>query len=237
MANATENQMTEDMELQGRQVRSVYLLTYSQADLSVVPDRGAFAEKVVESFRHVGADINQWACSMEQHQEGGWHFHMVVKLAALHRWLAVKNYLNRNYGIVCHFSNRHSNYYTAWKYVTKEDITYIQSAEHPDLVNPTDRRQTVDDSNRGAADTSESGRKRRKKRLTAYEVSKIIISNGIQTRTELLAFANAQELLGKTDVAEFIVNRGAKCVAETLEVRSSCYGVELGGDVGNRKPG
>lgn len=34
-----------------------------------------------------------------------------------------------------HFSNVHINYFTAWRYVTKEDTEYKQSEAHPDLSN------------------------------------------------------------------------------------------------------
>ena len=33
------------------------------------------------------------------------------------------------------FSNSHDNYYSAWKYVTKEDEEVLQSADHPHLWN------------------------------------------------------------------------------------------------------
>ena len=34
-----------------------------------------------------------------------------------------------------HYSNCHTNYYTAWLYTTKEDESFIQSQYHPDLAN------------------------------------------------------------------------------------------------------
>ena len=55
-----------------------------------------------------------------------------------------------------------------------------------------------------------------KKRLTSFELSEIIVEKGIRTRTELLAFANKQKSEGKCDIAEFIVNRGPRVVAEVL---------------------
>ena len=35
--------------------------------------------------------------------------------------------------VAVNFSNRHHNYYSAWRYVTKEDPNYEQSEGHPDL--------------------------------------------------------------------------------------------------------
>jgi len=58
--------------------------------------------------------------------------------------------------------------------------------------------------------------KKRKKRMTSFELSEIIITKSIKTRTELLAYANKQKLQGKSDIAEFIVNRGPRVVSEVL---------------------
>ena len=54
---------------------------------------------------------------------------MCLKLDRNQRWLRAKNYLNEKYGISAHFSSVHANYYTAWKYVTKDE------EGHPHLNN------------------------------------------------------------------------------------------------------
>ena len=59
--------------------------------------------------------------------------------------------------------------------------------------------------------------KAKRKRMTSYELSEIILAKNIKSRTELLALAREQKQEGKIDLAEFIVNRGAKVVAEVLE--------------------
>ena len=132
--------------------------------------------------------------------------------------------------ISVHFSEIHNNYYSAWKYVTKEDEEYIQSKGHPDLSDTGSprtkegsianiaRAQKRERSNTGdisgdhesglEEDTSQKNtRKPRKmqveakrKRLSAYELSEVILSKNIKTRTELLAFARQQKVEGKTDI-------------------------------------
>ena len=47
-------------------------------------------------------------------------------------------------------------------------------------------------------------------------MSTIVVSKQIKSRTELLALASAQKAEGKTDLAEFIVNRGTKVVEEVI---------------------
>ena len=58
--------------------------------------------------------------------------------------------------------------------------------------------------------------KKRKKRLSSFELSEIIVTKEIKTRTQLLAYANNQKCQGKNDIAEFIVNRGPRVVSEVL---------------------
>ena len=39
------------------------------------------------------------------------------------------------------FSSVHANYYSAWKYATKEDAKYMQSQDHPDLQSSPPKTQ------------------------------------------------------------------------------------------------
>ena len=67
-----------------------------------------------------------------------------------------------------------------------------------------------------ASCSNQSRTKQRKKRLTSFELSKLIVRKAIKRRTELLAYANEQNLTGKSDIAGFIVNRGPRVVSEVL---------------------
>ena len=58
-------------------------------------------------------------------------------------------------------------------------------------------------------------------------MAEIIPSKRLRKRTELLAFSNQQRQEGKTDLAEFIVNRGKKAVNE---VYCHCVGDEIGAE-------
>jgi len=61
-----------------------------------------------------------------------------------------------------------------------------------------------------------SVKQKRSRRLSCYEVSNIILEKKIQNRTELLALASAQKAEGKTDLAEFVMNRGNRVVEECI---------------------
>ena len=67
---------------------------------------------------------------------------------------------------------------------------------------------------RGSA--RKSAKQRRSQRLSSFQVSTIVVSKQIKSRTELLALASAQKAEGKTNLAEFIVNRGTKVVEEVI---------------------
>ena len=207
-------------------VRQVYLITYSQANLEHFPTRRSFAECVVETFNVTGAGVMQWACCREEHRDEGEHYHLAVKLERIRRLSAVKTLLQEKHGISVHFSNTHNNYYSAWKYVTKEDEEVLQSANHPNLWNSKpprtdkacEKRSSIGRTRSSANATDEGPSKpTKRKRLSAFELSEIILERGIKTRTELLALAQEQKEEGKTDIAEFVVNRGAGVVAEVID--------------------
>ena len=67
-----------------------------------------------------------------------------------------------------------------------------------------------------ASCSKQSRTKQRKKRMTFFELSKLIVRKGIKSQTELLAYANEQKLTGKSDIVEFIVDRGSRVVSEVL---------------------
>ena len=233
--------------LRSRDLRYVFLVTYSQADEQKIPTRRAFADTVVESFTSTSSELQviQWCCCQETHKNGGLHYHLALKVNKYQRWMNSKRYLQDRYGINVHYSARHHNYFSAWKYVTKSDKDYIESQDHPDLNDypgpRTDaasrarrRVRAYNSSNRASqldeADTldeeaeSETSRPpKKKKRLTPFEVSEIIQSRTIKTVTELQALAQEQRDEGKTNLAEFLLSRSPRFVADLLKTSWDMY--------------
>ena len=146
-----------------------------------------------------------------------------------------------NYGVSVHYSSVHHNYYSMWKYVTKSDEDYVQSDEHPrlqDAAKPKTsnasqarcKRKTKPPARYSVAQEStlededeigegpSSGRKnKRKRRMTAFEVSQIIVEGNIKSLTKLQALALEQKGEGKTDLAEFLINRNPRAVADVMQ--------------------
>lgn len=201
------------------------MLTYSQADEERFPSRRSFADAVLDAFSRTPAQILQWVCPRENHSNGGIHYHMAVKLDRNHHWLRVRNALQNCYDIHVNFSSRHYNYFSAWSYVTKEDRDFLQSEGHPDLQNTTPPRTNAAcisnarcrNDNADEDDHSSTQSSKKKKRLSSFKVSEMILEKKIKSRTELLAFAQLQKEEGKSDLAEFIVNRGPRVITQVLD--------------------
>ena len=100
---------TEQSEALGsRQVRSIYLITYSRANEDIVPNQESFVQLVRDSFDNADpltrCGIVRWVCSQERHRDGDIHYHMAVKLNARRRWLKIHNYLGERHRVKMHFS-------------------------------------------------------------------------------------------------------------------------------------
>ncbi|KAK3707520.1 hypothetical protein QZH41_006507 [Actinostola sp. cb2023] len=74
---------------------------------------------------------------------------------------------------------------------------------------------------------SRKGKKKRKRMLSVYEVTQVLRANGIHTRLEFMALAASQEREGKTDLAQFIANRGSRVVNEALSIAQELDEAEM----------
>lgn len=149
-------------------------------------------------------------------KETSWHYHMAVKLQKKCRWLHIRNILQSRYNVKVNFSNRHSNYYTAYQYVTKEDENPLHSDNHPDLSDHNTPNTTIATETRQGKKKNKQTKKR--ERLSVYDVVQIIRDKKITNRTELLVLAERQRKNGKSNLSEFISNRGYRVVNEALSL-------------------
>ena len=213
MANIDQNGNSPQV-LRVANVRKVYLITYSDADINIF-DRKVFANAVLESFDAVTtAKVTQWACCMEQHRAGNKHFHMCVLLDKLQRWLKVKKHLKEHFHIIVNFSG-HDGYFTAFNYVIEEDSEFITSENHPDAIarpKTANALKALSSKRR-----SKKSAKKQKKRLNNLDVAELILKQNVKSRTYLLALARAYKVQGETRLYEFVLNRGDKKVNELIQ--------------------
>lgn len=140
-----------------------------------------------------GVKVVQWVVARELHADAGVsesnsHYHMAMKLEKRARWLKVRQFLDDRYGIRVNFSAVHNTYYSAYKYATKEDDFCVHSEGHPDLSNARPPRTEK----------------------AVYEVAQFIQAKNVKSRLQLLSIAASQNREGKTELVEFICNRGGK---------------------------
>ena len=103
--------------------RRQYLVTYSEADESKFFTRESFG-KMLEAEFNAGTSVvkvDYWACSREEHQNNGFHYHFALKLTVCKKWLSVKNRIAEKHGIKVSFSDKHNFYLPACRYVCKSE--------------------------------------------------------------------------------------------------------------------
>ena len=65
-------------ELHQRAVRFIYVVTYSQADMTKFPTHESFANEVVIYFQSTKVNVLQWVCCIEEHESNGQYFHLTL---------------------------------------------------------------------------------------------------------------------------------------------------------------
>lgn len=228
--------------------RRTYLVTYSQANLEKFPTRLSFGKLLEDSFNKNGRNskvrVTHWACCREEHTNGGQHYHASIKLSGPKRWLSVKNEMEDTAGIVVNFSDRHDNYYSAYKYVCKSDLSVLHSKDHPNLKeigsprtkNSTKayraacaarkRRSAANEaanvnqpdgaSSSASGAESSSSNSKKPKRLSNLDVSDFILEHKITNDTQLFAAANSRKKEGQSDLAGYVLAKNPKSLLELI---------------------
>jgi len=200
--------------------RSAYLVTYSQVDKSKCESKEVFARMVGEEFKD--CSVERWASCEEPHEEtGGSHYHLALKLDRVKRWKAVRQRLEAKYQFCVNFSDHHSNYYSAFQYVCKQDKNIAQSIEHPVYVGSpkTSKASKFRKSTGGVEDASASGPSTSKKsrRIDIVDVYDQVVKKGIKNDLHFCALAKAELEDGKRDFANFVLSKTEKSRNEILK--------------------
>lgn len=224
-----------------RDARRTYLVTCSQVDLAVFPTRESFGQCVANNFVSKTISVLHWACCLEQHEDGGSHYHMAIKLNKPRRWKAIKDNIQKTHGAVLNFSESHHNYYSAYKYICKSDKDIFKSLNHPNLdsigspktskcikVYRNKRKQTSNNNsneqnpsstqerNSSNKNSEQNKASNKIKRLSNLDVSEFIAANNIKNLKQLYAIAHERKEEGNKDLASFILSRSTKSLTELL---------------------
>ena len=116
--------------LDSRTVHKKHLVTYSQANIILLPISESFEQSAADAFNKGSCKLKvlHWACCLKSHQNGGNHYHCSVKLSGSKRRTAVKDTL-----IHVHFSDAHDNCLSVFKYITKSNLNIFLSFKHPNM--------------------------------------------------------------------------------------------------------
>ena len=228
MDDSFEGEIDFNQTLDVRDQRRSFLITYTQADLEKVPNCMRFAEIVLQGFNEgpSNREVSQWACCMEDHADGGKHYHLAILFSGARRWIGIKNSIMQTHGVNLHFSSQHVGYVAAYRYLLKsnaiEDV--LHSPGHTDMQ--TIKRPKTKDAMKG---NSSKGKKRKssvdknqiepplkRARLNNSEVSLFIVKNSIKSKTELMRIANERLKCGDSDLHTFIVNRTPKSLCDLI---------------------
>ena len=100
--------------------RRTYLITYSQADLLKFHSREEFGKCIKNHFNKGSGKVKvqHWACSLEKHQNGRNHYHIVLKLTGPKRWKSVKEKITSTERIMVNFLDQHDNYHSPYRYIS-----------------------------------------------------------------------------------------------------------------------
>ena len=205
--------------------RRTFLLTYSQADLERFPSCTVFSNVVIAAIRACESkrELLEWAVSMEDHKDGGKHYHMSVKFSGPRRWKPIWFKIYENFKISVDFAlDISAGYVAAYRYVAKkknfEEI--LHSENHTKLENIKSpktkkamhkfgekRRLSKASTAKGPAD-QEAGPSmpKKAKRLSNSNVADFLIRHNIRSDIVLLN-ESKKRALEDPDLRAFILNK------------------------------
>ena len=135
--------MDSRCQLSLREVRLIYLITYSQVDSSIAATREDFARIVVDAFSKTNSGSSEIIKASGFVVEKTIHYHKAVKLTRARRWASIRNYLQREYGICVNFSNvREHKLFRCLAQCHKGGQFLHRVHGHPELTNDSQPRTT-----------------------------------------------------------------------------------------------
>ena len=218
-----------------------YLITYSQCDFAKCETTERFGDIVSREFISPTCKVapQHWAVCMEEHADGGFHYHMSISLSGPKKWVKVRETIEKKHGIKVNFSMKSGGgYYAAYKYVCKNENVVHHSAKHPDLTDvgspvtkkcmnahASKRRNRRSSEAAAQQSTSTAGSSSstptppaKKARLTNFDLFRFIVKKQIKDLDELLNIANEQQEQCKNDLAAFVLNKTEKQLADIIKM-------------------
>ena len=204
--------------------RSVYLVTYSQVDKEKCETKDEFAQMVCNEF--LDCRVTQWVCCEEDHLEtSGTHYHLALKLDRVKRWKSVRQKLQDKYNFCVNFSDHHSNYYTAYRYVTKGE-NFVTSENHQEYISsPLTSKASRSRKRKQPADEGEysGGGYNRSSKIDMCSLYETVVKKNIKSDLELCGLAKTELDDGKRDFANFVLRKSEKTRNDIIKTAWKIY--------------
>ena len=124
-----------------------YLLTYAQADIQKFLNCWTFSECIFDAYTKGKSlrTVKEWACCIENHADGGWHYHMALNLSETRRWQPIKNYIFNRNKLSVNFATKNCGYVATYRYVCKgkrlTDVLHIpRHSEMSKILSPVTKK-------------------------------------------------------------------------------------------------
>lgn len=220
--------MDEIVYLTENDPQRVYLVTYSQLDRELFPTRQSFGSACIAAFG--GNNTMYFACSEEEHEAGGSHYHVALRLKSSRRWFSARKWLKDNFDVDVNFaaSPNGGMYAGAFRYAAKydEDIHTAGVLErHPDLemigankgastANAAYRKRRSDardqQQQQQQQNTKEKEKAAKHRRIDKLDIMDFVRRKNIQNEEQLMAEAEVRREAGDRELARVVANLGKK---------------------------
>ena len=167
---------------------------------------------------------------MEEHADGGKHYHLAILFSGSPRWLAIKNAVQQAHGISLHFSSQQISYITAYWYILKnKQLTdVLHSMDHPKLGNISQNKtKTAMNSNRSESKSKkrtsaeinegQGAESRPNKILSNIDITNFLVENNIKKKKKLYSVAKDKAAADEPDLYSFIVSKNPKSVSDLID--------------------
>ena len=157
---------------------------------------------------------------IEEHADGGKHYHLAILFSGSRCWLAIKNALQQAHDISLHFSLQHIGYIAAYWYILKnKQLTdVLHSMDHPNLgIISQNKTKTAVKSNHSKSKSKtrtsveinegQGDESRPNKRLSNIDISNFLVENNIKEKKKLYSVAKDRAAAGEPDLYSFIVSQ------------------------------
>ena len=223
-------ELNEPEDLTVNKPLRVYLVTYSQIDPKIFPTRVSFGAAVVQAF---GANhVDYFVVSKEPHENGGYHYHVGIKLTTGMRWHTARDYLEDEFKVKVHFATTGKMYSGAYRYTTKTDHSFFEGhvlKAHPkdlSIVSKTfeqaaNANQTFVENSKKRRQERESSNTTAKKpkgeRLKKGDVALFCVKNNVHTENDAMRIATERRDAGDRALYDFLIGMNRRNRTELVQ--------------------